>query len=584
MSNEDGEFDEAPTESKTTGTIGNLSHGSREAPLTSVSSIEADRSEKARCHKSDMHVGGESHSFIVPKRPANKGRVPRPAELVEGRELTKENTEQLLLDRTQSRKPDGRSSVARSRGLLGVREAARRDKRLKFTSVLHHITPELLRASFFELRKQAAPGIDGETWRDYAVDFERRIEDLHGRIHRGAYRAKPSKRSYIPKPDGGVRPLGIAALEDKIVQQAARTVLECIYEQDFLGFSYGYRPGRSSHDALDALFVGISRRKVNWIIDADLRGFFDNISHPWLMKFVEHRIADRRMLRLLKKWLRAGISEDGEWSPTKVGTPQGAVISPLLANVFLHYVLDLWIDAWRKRQAKGEVTIVRYADDFVIGFREESDARKCLAALGERLVKFGLALHPEKTRLIEFGRYAEERRAKRGDGPPETFDFLGFTHISGKTLGGEFTIHRRTSRKKFQAKLAELKETLLRRRHDDLAKVGEWLQSVYRGWCQYYAVPGNSACLQKFRAAIQVMWLRNLQRRSQRGRRLTWAKFSKLCKRWLPTPTILHPYPSVRFALSASKVRTVCGSSARTDLCGGRSERPSLPRLTLPDA
>jgi len=548
MSNDHGEFDEAPTESKTTGTVGNFPHGSRETPVTSVSSMGADRSEKARGHNPDMHVSGESHSSIVPKKPANKGLVPRPAELGEGRELTKENTEQSLLGRTQSRKSDGKPLVARSRGLLGVRQAARKDRRQKFTSLLHHLTAELLRASFFELKKQAVPGIDGETWHDYAVDFERRIKDLHERIHRGAYRAKPSKRSYIPKPEGGMRPLGIAALEDKIVQQAARTVLESIYEQDFLGFSYGYRPGRSCHQALDALFVGISRRKVNWIIDADIRGFFDNISHEWLMKFVEHRIADPRMLRLLKKWLRAGVSEDGEWSPTKVGTPQGAVISPLYANVFLHYVLDLWIHDWRKRQAKGEVTIVRYADDFVIGFREESDARRCLAALGERLAKFGLALHPEKTRLIEFGRYAEERRAKRGDGPPETFDFLGFTHISGKTLGGEFTIQRRTSRKKFQAKLAELKETLLRRRHDDLAKVGEWLHSVYRGWCQYYAVPGNSVRLQQFRNAIQVMWLRNLQRRSQRGRRLTWAKFSKLCTRWLPTPKILHPYPSVRFA------------------------------------
>jgi RNA-directed DNA polymerase len=345
-----------------------------------------------------------------------------------------------------------------------------------------------------------------------------------------------------------MRPLGIAALEDKIVQQAARTVLECIYEQDFLGFSYGYRPVRGSHQALDALFVGISKGKANWIIDADIRGFFDNIGHEWLMKFLEHRIADRRLLWLLKKWLRAGVSEDGEWSPTKVGTPQGAVISPLFANVFLHYALDLWIHDWRKRQAKGEVIIVRYADDFVIGFREESDARRCLAALGERLAKFGLELHSEKTRLIEFGRYAEERRAKRGDGPPETFDFLGFTHISGKTRRGDFTIHRKTSRKKFRAKLAELKETLTRRRHDDLARVGEWLQSVYRGWSQYYAVPGNSTRLQQFRNAIQVMWLRTLQRRSQRGRRLTWVKFSKLCKRWLPTPKILHPYPSVRFA------------------------------------
>jgi RNA-directed DNA polymerase len=548
MSNVKGKFDTTPTESKTTGAVGNFAHGSRETPETSVSSMEADRSEKARGHKSDMHVTGESYSSIVPKKLANKGRVPRPAESVEGRGLTKENTEQSLLDRTQSRSSDGRPFVARSRGLLGVREAARKDRRMKFTSLMHHITEELLRASFFELKKQAAPGVDGERWRDYAKEFERRVEDLHGRIHRGGYRAKPSKRTYIPKPEGKERPLGIAALEDKIVQQAARTVLECIYEQDFLGFSYGYRPGRGSHQALDALFVGISRRKVNWIIDADIRGFYDNISHEWLMKFVEHRIADRRMLRLLKKWLRAGVSEDGEWSPTKVGTPQGAVISPLYANVFLHYVLDLWIQDWRKRQAKGEVTIVRYADDFVIGFREESDARKCLAALGERLAKFGLALHPEKTRLIEFGRYAEERRAKRGDGPPETFDFLGFTHISGKTRQGEFTIHRKTSRKKFQAKLAELKETLSRRRHEDLAKVGEWLQSVFRGWCQYYAVPGNSARLQQFRNAIQVMWLRTLQRRSQRGRRLTWAKFSQLCKRWLPTPKILHPYPSVRFA------------------------------------
>jgi RNA-directed DNA polymerase len=548
MSNDRGEFDAAPTESETTGTVGNFPHGSRETPVTSDSTKEAERSEKARGHNADMDVIGESYSSIVPGKPANKGWVPKPAESVEGRGLTKENIQQTLLDRTQSRKKDGKPFGARSRGLVGVREAARRDRRQKFTNLQHHLTAELLRASFFELKKQAAPGIDGETWQDYAVDYERRVKDLHDRIHCGRYRAQPSKRSYIPKVDGTKRPLGIAALEDKIVQQAVRMVLEGIYEQDFLGFSYGYRPRRSSHQALDALFVGISRRKVNWIIDADIRGFFDNISHEWLMKFMKHRIADRRMLRLLKKWLRAGVSEEGEWSPTKVGTPQGAVISPLFANVFLHYVLDLWINDWRKRQAEGEVIIVRYADDFVIGFREESDARRCLAALGERMAKFGLALHPEKTRLIEFGRYAEERRAERGDGPPETFDFLGFTHISGKTLGGEFTIQRRTARKKFQAKLAEIKETLLRRRHDDLARVGEWLHSVYRGWCQYYAVPGNSTCLQQFRSAIQVMWLRNLQRRSQRGRRLTWAKFSKLSKKWLPTPTILHPYPSVRFA------------------------------------
>lgn len=548
MSNVIGKSGVTPTESKTTGTVGNFSHGSRETPVTSVFRKEAERSEKARCHNSDMHVTGESHSSIVPGKPANKGGVPEPAESVEGRGLTKENTERSLLDRTQSRGTDGEPWVTRSRGLLGVREAARKDRRLRFTNLLHHITEELLRDSFFELKKQAAPGIDGERWQEYAKDLERRIRDLHGRIHRGAYRAKPSKRSYIPKLDGGMRPLGIAALEDKIVQQAAHTVLECIYEQDFLGFSYGFRPGRGCHQALDALYVGITKRKVNWIIDADIRGFFDHISHEWLMKFLEHRIADRRMLRLLKKWLRAGVSEGGEWSPTKVGTPQGAVISPLFANVFLHYVVDLWINDWRKRQVQGEVIIVRYADDFVIGFREESDARKCLAALGERLAKFGLELNREKTRLIEFGRYAEDRRAKRGDGPPETFDFLGFTHISGKTRGGDFTIHRKTSRKKFQAKLAELKETLTRRRHDDLVRVGEWLQSVFRGWCQYYAVPGNYTRLRQFRNAIQVMWLHTLRRRSQRGQRLTWEKFSKLSRRWLPTPKIIHPYPNVRFA------------------------------------
>jgi RNA-directed DNA polymerase len=510
--------------------------------------MEADRSEKARGHNPDTHVAGESPSSRVPEKAANKGGVPLPAELAEGRELTKENTGQSLLDRTQRRNSDGTPFVPRSRGLLGVRVAAQQDKKRKFTSLLHHLTPELLRASFFALQKQAAPGVDGETWGDYAVELEQRIDDLHDRIHRGAYRAKPAKRTHIPKPDGRMRALGIAALEDKIVQQAARTVLAGIYEHDFLGFSYGFRPGRGCHPALEARFVGITQRQVNWLIAADIRGFFDTLSHEWLRKFLEHRIADQRMLRLLKKWLRAGVSQDGEWSPTQVGTPQGAGISPLYANVFLAYGLDLWIQDWRTRQAKGEVTIVRYADDFVIGFREESDARKCLAALGERLAKCGLALHPEKTRLIEFGRYAAERRAKRGDGPPETFDFLGFTHLSGKTRRGDFTIHRKTSRKKFQAKLADLKEHLSRRRHDDLAQVGAWLQSVFRGWSLYYAVPGNYTRLRQFRDAIQDLGLRTLHRRSQRGRRLRWEKFSKLGKRWLPTPKILHPYPNVRFA------------------------------------
>lgn len=548
MTNVNGESVVSPTESETTRTVGNFSRGSRETPATFASSMEADRSEKARCHTSDMYVDGESDSFIVPKKPANNDSVPLSAELAEGRRLTKENIEQTLLDRTQSRNTDGSPLQPRSRGLFGVLQAAQKDKKLRFTSLFHHLTPELLRASFFDLKKHAAAGIDKETWQDYAADYERRIDDLHGRIHRGAYRAKPSLRTYIPKLDGKLRPLGIASLEDKIVQQAARTILECIYEQDFLGFSYGFRPRRNQHQALDALVVGITKRKVNWIIDADIRGFFDNISHEWLMKFLEHRIADPRMLRLLKKWLRAGVSEDGQWSLTTVGTPQGAVISPLFANVFLHYVFDLWINQWRQREATGEVTVIRYADDFVIGFREESDARRCLAALTERFAKFGLELHPDKTRLIEFGRYAEERRAKRGAGPPETFDFLGFTHISGKTRKGDYTVHRITSRKKFQAKLKEMKAKLLKRRHADLALVGGWLKDVYRGWCQYYAVPGNYARLRQFQTALARMWLAVLRRRSQRGRKLTWAKFSRLIGKWLPTPTILHPYPNVRFA------------------------------------
>jgi RNA-directed DNA polymerase len=538
MSSVHGESDITPTESETTGTIGNFPHGSREAPGT-FASLEADRSEKARCHKADMYVSGESDSSIVPKKQANKDSVPLSAESVEGRGLTKENVKQLLLDWTQCQKP-------RSRGLLGVREAAQRDKRMRFNNLLHHVTPELLRASFLDLKKQASPGIDGVTWAQYAEDFETRIDDLHSRIHRGTYRAQPSKRAWIPKLDGKQRPLGIAALEDKIVQQAVKTVLECIYEGDFRGFSYGFRPGRSCHQALDALSVGIQRRKVNWILDADIRGFFDNIDHSWLLKFLEHRIADRRLLRLLKKWLRAGVSDEGQWSPTKLGTPQGAVISPLLANVFLHYVLDLWMEAWRKSHAQGEVIIVRYADDFVIGFREESDAKRCLAALRERFTKFGLELHSEKTRLIEFGRYASERRSKRGDGPPETFDFLGFTHICAKQRNGRFTVKRITISKRMRAKLRQVKDELGRRRHQPIPEQGRWLASVVRGHCAYYAVPGNSRAVKAFRTQATRHWCAALRRRSQRHC-LDWERMNRIAARWLPPAHITHPYPEKRF-------------------------------------
>jgi group II intron reverse transcriptase/maturase len=422
---------------------------------------------------------------------------------------------------------------------------------MRFTALLHHVTPELLQASYFDLKRQAAPGVDGVTWQEYGGDLEVRLADLHERIHRGSYRAKPSKRAWIPKADGRQRPLGIAALEDKLVQQAVKTVLEQVYEEDFLGFSYGFRPGRGCHDALDALWVGLTERKVNWVLDADIRGFFDAIDHGWLMKFLEHRIADRRILRLMRKWLRAGVSEDGVWSRTTVGTPQGAVISPLAANVFLHYVLDLWMQQWRTRQARGEVIVVRYADDFVMGFQHRDDAQRCLQALQARFAKFGLELHPEKTRLIELGRFAAQRRNRRGEGKPETFNFLGFTHHCGKTRKGTFTIHRRSIAKRFRAKLQALKQQLRQQMHGRVAKVGRWLRAVVQGWLNYHAVPGNYPSLDQFLKQVKRLWLRTLRRRSQRGRhRWNWDRFSRLARRWLPRPQILHPYPNVRFRVA----------------------------------
>jgi group II intron reverse transcriptase/maturase len=470
--------------------------------------------------------------------------VPAAAESVEGRGSTKGNALQTTAGRTQNRNPA-------SRGLWGVREAARRDKKMRFTALLHHVTPELLRVSYFDLKRQAAPGVDGVTWQEHGRDLEARIADLHERMHRGSYRAKPSKRAWIPKADGRQRPLGIAALEDKIVQQAVKTVLEQIYEEDFLGYSYGFRPRRGCHDALDALWVGLTERKVNWVLDADIRGFFDAIDHGWLMKFLEHRIADRRILRLLRKWLQAGVTEDGEWSRTTVGTPQGAVISPLLANVFLHYVLDLWVRQWRERHARGDVIIVRYADDFVMGFQHQADAERCLQALRTRFAQFGLELHPEKTRLIEFGRFAAERRARRDVGKPETFNFLGFTHICAKTRKRTFTIYRHSIAKRFRAKLQEIKQQLRCKMHGAVTVVGKWLRSVVQGWFNYHAVPGNYPSLDQFLTEVERLWLRVLRHRSQRGRHhWNWSRFHRLARRWLPRPKILHPYPNQRFRVA----------------------------------
>ena len=536
-------------ESETLRMRGNSLHGNRETLETPSPKVGKGRSEKALCRTADMYVSRESDGPIVPEKRANNAGPKAAAESVEGRGLTKGNAEQTLLV------PDA-VPERRGMGLLGIREAAKRDKTMRFTALLHHVCPELLRASFFELKRQAVPGVDGMTWHEYGRNLEERLDDLHGRIHRGAYRAQPSKRAWILKADGRQRPLGIAALEDKIVQHAVKTVLEQIYEEDFLGFSYGFRPERSCHNALDALWVGIAHHKVNWVLDADIRGFFDNIDHEWMLKFLEHRIADRRILRLIRKWLKAGVSEDGQWSRTTVGTPQGSVISPLLANVFLHYVFDLWANQWRKRQARGSVIMVRYADDFVVGFQDRGDAERFLRDLRRRLEQFGLQLHPDKTRLIEFGRYAAERREKRGEGRPETFDFLGFTHCCGKTRKGTFTIKRKSIAKRMRAKLQKIKMQLKRRMHDAIDEVGGWLRSVVRGWFNYHAIPGNINCLDEFRTQVQRLWRRTLRRRSQKGRVWTWARIQRLTKRWLPKAQILHPYPDERFKSSTTQGRS----------------------------
>jgi len=525
-------------ESETLRMRGNSLHGNRET-LDAPSPQGVGRSEKANGRTADMRASRESDGPIVPKKRANKAGLTAAAESVEGRGSTKGNATETVLA------PDS-GPGKRGIGLWGVREAAKRDKKMRFTALLHHVTPELLRASYFELKRSASPGVDGMTWQAYGQDLEERIADLHGRVHRGAYRAQPSKRAWIPKADGRQRPLGIAALEDKIVQQAVKTVLEPIYEEDFLGFSYGFRPGRSCHNALDALWVGITHRKVNWVLDADIRGFFDNIDHAWLLKFLEHRIADRRILRLIRKWLVAGVSEDGQWLKTTVGTPQGSVISPILANVFLHYVFDLWANQWRKRHARGSMIMVRYADDFVVGFQDRGDAERFLRDLRKRFEQFGLQLHPDKTRLIEFGRYAAERREQRGQGRPETFNFLGFTHCCGTTRKGTFTIKRKSIAKRLRAKLQEIKLHLRYRRHDTIGEVGRWLRSVVQGWFNYHAVPGNSACLDQFRTQVQRLWQQVLRTRSQKGDCWTWDRMRRLTQRWLPKAQILHPYPEKR--------------------------------------
>jgi len=431
-----------------------------------------------------------------------------------------------------------------SQGLQGVRERARKHKQERFTALLHQVTPALLRDSYYALKRKAAPGVDGVTWQEYAVGLEGRLHELHGRVHRGAYRAQPSKRRWIPKANGQQRPLGIAALEDKIVQQAVVTVLNQIYEEDFRGFSYGFRPGRSQHRALDALYVALKRKKVSWILDLDLKSFFDNISHEKLVGLIEKRIADPRILRLIRKWLKAGVMEDGVWSETEAGTPQGAVISPLLSNVYLHYVLDQWTDQWRQA-ARGDVTIVRYADDAILGFQQQHEAERYLGELKEHLREYGLELNEEKTRLIRFGRFARQNRAERGEGKPESFTFLGLQHICGSNRLGRFEVRRITDGKRRRRKLQELKQELRRRMHAPIATVGEWLRSVLRGYYQYHAVPGNMAVLSRFRHQVVRLWHKTLCQRSQR--QPTWSKLGPIFDHWLPIPHVMHEYPDARF-------------------------------------
>ena len=519
-----------------------------------------------------MNDRGKSDSPVVPAKPPNKGgqrgepvygdpytgtKVKTPdtakgsptdqrantrpiAEVVEGRGLAKGNTNQQNARRTQSRNPCASSALER------VRRVAKQDKEARFTALLHHVSIERLRAAYQALRRGAAAGVDGVTWQTYGQELEQNLHDLHGRLHRGAYRAKPSRRVYIPKADGRQRSLGIAALEDKVVQRAVVEVLNAIYEVDFLGLSYGFRRGRSQHNALDALAVGIKRKNVNWVLDADIRGFFDAIDHGLLHKFVEHRIADKRVLRLIQKWLTAGVMEDGTWTASEEGTPQGATVSPLLGNVYLHYVFDLWAQQWRRRRACGDMIIVRFADDIIVGFEHRSDAEQFLDELRERLATFALELHADKTRLLEFGRFAARKRRARGLGRPETFDFLGFAHMCATTRNGRFMLKRTTIAKRMRAKLREVKTELMRRRHRSIPEQGRWLASVVRGHLAYYAVPGNIDAVAAFRTQATRHWYRALRRRSQRSR-LDWKRMNRLSTRWLPPARKTHPWPDDRF-------------------------------------
>jgi RNA-directed DNA polymerase len=485
-----------------------------------------------------MHGDGKSDTLIVPEKPPNNAGGPA-EEAAEGRRVAKGNSRERDVLRTQSRE-------STPSALERVRSAARRDRKLRFTALLHHVyAVGRLRFAYYALRREAAPGVDGETWKHYGEQLEANLQDLSERLKRGAYRAKPARRAYIEKADGRQRPLGVPTLEDKIVQRAVVEVLNAIWERDFLGFSYGYRPKRSPHDALNALTVAIQTRRVNWVLDADIRSFFDTLDHGWLVRFLEHRVADRRVIHLVQKWLGAGVLEEGQRTQSEVGTVQGGSVSPLLANTYLHYVFDLWVQQWRKKRAQGEVIVVRFADDFVVGFEHRREAEQFLAELKQRFAHFGLELHPGKTRLVEFGRWAVRDRQRRGEGKPETFNFLGFAHSCSKTRKGRFTVLRQTMRKRMQAKLQAVKIILRQRMHSPIPEQGKYLRSVVQGHLRYYGVPRNGPALYAFRGAISRLWWQTLRRRSQR-RHLPWKRMTRYIQRYLPPARICHPYPTVR--------------------------------------
>jgi len=500
------------------------------------------------------HAGGKSDRGVVPRKLPNKaaGVTPAAAEVVEGRLRAKGNAIEAHTSRTPSRAYDVHSA------LDGIRQTAKGDRQARFTTLMHHVhAVERLEAAYFALRRDAAAGVDGQTWTHYGQALQGNLQDLSARLARGGYHAKPVKRVYIDKADGSKRPLGVPALEDKIVQRAAVEVLNAIYEQDFLGFSYGFRPGKSAHNALDAVAVGVWAKKVNWVLDADIAKFFDTIEHDWLVKFIEHRVADARIVRLIRKWLNAGVLEDGRRTQSDVGTVQGGSISPLLANIYLHYALDLWIKQWRGRHARGDVIVVRYADDWVAGFQFRDDAERFKRAVAERLGQFGLKLHPDKTRLIEFGRYARDNRRRKGLGKPDTFDFLGFTHCCGRTRKGKFIVLRLSSGKRLRAKLLSVKNELRKRMHQPIAEQGQYLRAVVGGHARYFAVPCNGARVQAFRFQVGRLWHRTLCRRSQ-AKHLSWKRLRRLVAHWLPPVPICHPYPNQRLIVTTrgkSRVR-----------------------------